>query len=920
MTVCIQGCVRTACGNEVGEGNLVYGLLTIPGGAWYFGYDVTIEEVQIFWYPLTSLPLDSAAASVLFRLWNVNSTTLQENPDMRVLGVQPVLEQEIDLNEFEDPAYVFKQKLNLEFNEFLVFGFEGTGPALGEQEKTGNDGLSEKLSTMQAELEKARKESREDVSSLQAAFNAERLAKQKAFDAEKARLQVGFEAKEAELQREVQDKTRYLEKALGNATRELEKAKRDKEHVEKLYVARQAVEMTLKEENLQLSQERDEIETKFQKLENETYSLNQDLQDVKTANEKQRGLITALEADNANIRAELANLLQTVVPENKQLKDEISMLQDAVKVVEADLEDEKTKVVEEIARSTRFESTNRSLGQQLRKAKNDLAYSENKRSRLEGENDRATARLEALQAETSKRQEQIQHLTQNLRAEKASHEEAISERDRLQELMLKELSDADRNISDMHLKIAVLEKRAESAIAEKNDLNMANLELKDHLSYEIVERQAAEKSNERLRTEVDELRSLVDAVEEKVSVLESDLSAAKSKLGSYDLILKELRERYAKVLFNLKSEKFKSAEAERRFEALDSITKAKISKLTGDLEGGRAEAKRFSDLCDSTKAELEETKQKQATANFGSEKQARQLKTAIEQTRKLEAELEKAFQRWLKYDKERLYEQLDNEREAHGRCKEALETAKAEHAVDVSRLESEVQRMDGEIKSKDDKIHQQTDSIINLEGKYQWEQGLKAVLEGKVQDLETQVTQLGASLTDERNSRMQFESWYNQEASSHTYTRQSLANETQRANNNGDQLNHTNTQLNYANNQLSQQRNKLSQANSDLEYERNRVVWASSELNDKKNELQQAKITISNNKAKIRTLENSSKHDSCVTKNSVDTVIGSYERLYDFAMRKGSRKGRYTLHKAHYPDGFGRSNGKYFVRFRDEYF
>jgi len=126
--------VRTARSNERRDDDLVHGLLTISGGTWYFGYDAASEEILITWVPseATSLPLDSAAARVLVRVWNIDIAKLRS--DMDAGGSQPVLEKEIDLSKLSDMG-IFREKMSLKLDQYLVFRFEGTGPALGEQER-----------------------------------------------------------------------------------------------------------------------------------------------------------------------------------------------------------------------------------------------------------------------------------------------------------------------------------------------------------------------------------------------------------------------------------------------------------------------------------------------------------------------------------------------------------------------------------------------------------------------------------------------------------------------------------------------------------------------------------------------------------------------------------------------------------------
>lgn len=910
----IQACVRTACGIPISKNDIIDGLLTLPGGSWYFGYHVTSEEVQVIWVPSVPLPLDSVAANVTVRLWNISLETLRNNPDMKALGEQPVLEKELDLNT------AFTQKLELNLSEFLVFGFEGTGPALGEQENRvgicrisrgaflmliltgtsqGDDGWSEEMSAMRTEIEKMKEDSVSGISSLQVASDVEKARLQATFDAEKASLQTAIETREAELQSEMQEKIRSLEQQLGSTMRELGQANETKERVEQRCVLMKGVEYALREDISQTSQERDEIEAKFQELENEAYNLKRALEDANTNGSKQTASIAVLEAKCANVTAELASLLETAVPENKRLRSEFSSLQENLKLVSSDLDDEKAQAADVKATLTRSESNNRSLAQELRNVRNELEQSEKVQSVVEEENDRAAARVTKLENEATKRKERIQDLMKTSRAEQAGREVALSELERLKELMIKGLSEAERDITNLHLKIAGLENRVERITANNNDLTIANLVLGDRLSQEEAERLRAERNNERLRSEITQLRSRVEVTEEQASAVGADLAWAESKLESYQTILKDERARYTKLVNDMKREKTRSADMERRLEGFEATTKPQISKLTDELKNVRAEASKFSDLYDSTRSELQEARREREAANQQAEKQARQLKVKIGQNKKLELEVERAFQRWLEYDKEDMYEQLSNEREDHKRCKTALQSSESEHATDVSRLKSEIERLVGEIKSRDDRIRQHTDSTGDLEGKFQQERLEKTTFDLNVQGLESQVTQLAASLAYEQINRAEFERRFNLEVSNHLSTRLSLGNETQRANNHLKQL---------------------SYANSEREFQNARADRLETELIEKKDMLQEAWQKDENQRATIRSLhrQTAARHSNCVELSDVKALIGSYTRLVDTAtVRRRNR--RQALFKEHFPCGFYPRDGKQHIKFRHEW-
>lgn len=741
---------------------------------------------------------------------------------------------------------------------------------------------------MQTELEKTKEDSVSYISALQ-----------EASDAEKASLQTTIEIREAELQSEMQEKTRDLEQRLDIATRELRQANETKARVEERCILMKDVENELREMISQISQERDEAEAKFQELENEAYKLKRSLEDTNTESSKQTAAIAVLESKSAKVTAELANLLQAVVPENKRLKSEFSSLQDNIKLITAELNDEKAQAVDVKATLTRFESNNQSLAQELRKLKGELKQSEKVRSELETENDRAATRVTSLESETTKRKQRFQNLIENLRAAQAGREVAFSELERVKELMTTGLSEAERNITNLHLKIAGLENRVEFMTANNNDLNVANLMLEDCLSREESERVRAEQNNERLRSEIAQLKSRVEVTEEQASVVGADLASAESKLESYQMILKGERARYTKLVNDLKREKIKSADMEGRLEGFEATTKPQIYKLTDDLKTVGAEARRFSDLYGSTRSELQETRRELAATNLQAEKQARQLKTEIERTRKLDLEVEKAFQRWLEYDKEGLYEQLGKEREAHERCKKALQNSEAEHATDVSRLESEIQRLDGEIKSRDDKIRQHTDFFGDLEGNFQQELLEKTKFDFNVQGLQNQVAQLSASLAYEQINRAEFERRFNLEVTSHLSTRLSLGNETQRANN-------TFKQLSYA--------------NSEREFQSSRADRLESELSEKRDLLQEAWQKDENQRATIRSLNRqiAARHSNCVELSDVKALIGSYTRLFDTATKR-KRNRRQALFKEHFPGGFYSRDGKQHIKFRHEW-
>ncbi|KAI1821561.1 hypothetical protein F4861DRAFT_452382 [Xylaria intraflava] len=549
MTIRIQGCVRTASSNKNGEDNIVYGRLTLSAGAWDFGYNVTYGEVSVTWVPSTArISLSPDTTSIVFRLWNTSSEVLRQNPDTKALGVQPVLQEEVNLEKFGDDGY--KHKLSLELNEFLVFGFEGTGPALGEQEKKSDDGSTEQLSVVRTQLEKAKQQSEANIVSLQEAFNAEKRAMQKAFDAEKTKLQDGFKAQKAELQHKTQEKTKDLEQRLGKTTKEIREANTTKARAEKQCATMKDTENALREQITQVSQERDEIKTKLQELNDQAAASNQadaKQTDAKQTDEKQANSISALESKNTDDSAKSADLLQTVTSENKGLKGNVPLLQGAADIVGKVLEYGKTNAVEPKARLTPLESHNWKLSQDLQKARNDLTRSESTRSRLEEDNNRATARLAGLETEAGERQEQIQQLTQDLQAQKASHEAALSELERFKKLVAKESSDAEKPAGNPNPELPGLEKRIESTTTEKNDRNIANPEL-----FKERVRQRPANNNGRLRAEADRLKGRVDAAEKQSSVLKADLLTTRNKLERCQATLKDERARYAKLLYSLK--------------------------------------------------------------------------------------------------------------------------------------------------------------------------------------------------------------------------------------------------------------------------------------------------------------------------------------------------------------------------------
>ncbi|KAI0873712.1 hypothetical protein GGS24DRAFT_490527 [Hypoxylon argillaceum] len=762
----------------------------------------------------------------------------------------------------EDSDGIFIEKMSLDLDDFLIFDFEGMGSAFGEQVKMVDADLSEQLSDMKTELKKAKKQSAIDISSLKAVFDAEKAALQRAFDTDKAKLQDEFQAREAELQRDMQDKARDLEQQLDDATTELSQVKKSNESAENQRESMTGVDSTLHQEIDKVSQQRDNIETKFQELEKEAYASNQALQDAKRANEKQAGSIATLKSENTHLTAELAKLLQTVVPKNIQLEAELSSLRDAAGVA-------------------------------------------------------------------------------------ASRDVASSELARVRELMGRELSDAEKNIHNLHIKIAGLESRVESMTAENNELDESISELRQRLLRESKELQGARQDNERQRGDIDMLRNRIGAAEDEASALKSDLSAAESGLESYQTALKdELRE------------SANAAEAKGRLEAFETMTKTTA----------REEAKQFSDSYDGARAELEKANRDLATANFQSARQARALRTETEQVEKLKADLEKAVQRELEYDPDRLYQQLDGQREA-------LQMEKVEHVASVDRLtgdvqmcQNEIQRLEEEINKRDDGLRQCIDVIADLEIRYEEEQDAIATAEKKVQDSKTQAAQIRASMAEERNQRAQMKTRLDAEISNHTATRnrlrqelgakgalerevrdlkthvsqlsdsvfddrksrakktrsrsslstsnpadpeQALVQERARADEYG-------TKLDRANQQFSQEQHKLSQANAALREAQERAASMESELGQKKGELQQHKTALSNQQARIRVLERASKHADCVTLDSVKELVGSYERLYDFALRTCSQKA--WLRKAHYPDGFSWVDGRQAVGFRREQF
>ncbi|KAI1129122.1 hypothetical protein F5Y10DRAFT_160205 [Nemania abortiva] len=787
---------------------------------------------------------------------------------------------------------------------------------------------------------------------------------QRAFDAEKAKLKDEFQAREANLQSDLEEKARNLEQQFETAMKDLDQAKKTNEPVEELHDDVKGGDDALRQEIWEVSQQRDEIEMKCQELEKEAAASNQALQDARRAHEKQTGSIAALKAENAHIIAELTNMLQTVVPKNKRLEAEVSSLRDAAKASRAEWEDDKTKAVEAKAKLARFESDNKRLGQELRKVKNDLAYSENTRSRLQGEIDRAAVRLRGLEDDASKRQKQVQQLTRDLRAEKVSHGVAASELDRVKELMMRELSEADKNIYTLHIKTAGLDSRVESLTEENNDLDAANAELKQRLLYESRELEVVRQDSERQRAEIDVLRSRVDAAEDQASALKSDLSAAESGLESYQVALKNEMVRYANLSDNLKRESANSAEAQGRLEAFEATVKARMAKLTDGLEAARQEAKQFSDSYVGAKANLEKAERDLATANFQSVRQARLHGTETEQIGKLKADLEKAMQRELEYDPEQLYKQLDAQREA-------LQMEKVEHVASVDRLvgdvqkcQNEIQRLEGEIVGREEEIRQCIDAIAQSNTRLEQELDAKAALEKKLQDSKTRtkasdtddrnrtaqvqarldveisnhaatrtklrqeldakgalerevrdlkihVSQLSDSVFDERKSRKKTRSRLDLAVASQADVEEALAYERARADEYG-------AKLDRANKQFSQEQAKLSQANGALLEAEERVTSVDAELTQKKAEVQQHKTTISNQQARIRALEKATKHAECVTLGSVEELVGSYERLYDFALRHSSQKA--WLRKAHYPDGFSWVDGRQEVGFRREQF
>ncbi|KAJ8106950.1 hypothetical protein ONZ43_g6890 [Nemania bipapillata] len=233
MTSRIQGCVRTARSSGRVAGNLLYGFLTFSGGTWQFGYDVTREEFTVNWAPsTTSRSPKPAAAKVLLRVWNISWETLTKNSSIRASGVPPVLERKINFAELEDSDGIFIEKMSIDLDDFLIFDFEGMGSGFRDQEKIAGSGLSEQLSDMRTELEKAKKQSDIDIVSLQAVYDAEKAALRRSFDAEKARLQDEFQAREAELQREMQGKARDIEQQLNDVTEELGQLKQSSDRVE----------------------------------------------------------------------------------------------------------------------------------------------------------------------------------------------------------------------------------------------------------------------------------------------------------------------------------------------------------------------------------------------------------------------------------------------------------------------------------------------------------------------------------------------------------------------------------------------------------------------------------------------------------------------------------------------------------------
>ncbi|KAI1437310.1 hypothetical protein GGR50DRAFT_95800 [Xylaria sp. CBS 124048] len=742
-----------------------------------------------------------------------------------------------------------------------------------------------------------------------------------------------------------------------------------------------------------IAENRDSIRVKLQELENEANTMSQTLLDAKRVNDKQANPIAALKTESANFGPEFV-----VSEKHRRLNDD----DNPARVVEMALKFEKMRTSEPKVRTSPFKNGDWRLCQDLQKLKDSLAQSETTRAQLVVENVRAVARLAELESEASKQQEQIQNLTQDFGGQKAAHEAALSEIDRLKGLMAKRSSSAETTIRDLRFKTEELEKRVESAATEMNNLNKANSDSKDHVLREKTERQGVQNKVERPRPAINKPKIHVGVTEGHAPFGKPEPPEADSKLKDLQALLKDGSARYAKLLVDLKREKAKSAEIAGRLEAFETETKSTIAKLTNNLKDVRAEAKGFSDSCDSIKVELEKTRSELAAANSESEKHAQELqlqtqgrlnafkeaakstiakftddiqdvragvkgnshacdgtKTELEKTKQeleranthcakqadnTRIELEKIKREFqtanspftmradsIKIELEKIRRELETANSqsakqaqqpstAAERTKELgggkdalLEIIRIDHSAALSHLENEIRRLNEEIKGRDERLRQQTDSTDGLMKKLQHVLGLKAKLELKVQGLETEMAKLKAHVADEISSREHLEERLKSEALSHANTRQALANMTQRATT-------SSNQLSYANGQLSQQRNKLIQANGELEYEHNKARWVEAELNEKKNTLQELKTMVSNQRAKMRSLENASKHNNCVTKDTVEKVVGSYERLYDFAKRKGSRKSKKTVHKAHYPDSFGFADGKYFIKFRDEWF
>ncbi|KAK4112066.1 hypothetical protein N656DRAFT_768740 [Canariomyces notabilis] len=700
------------------------------------------------------------------------------------------------------------------------------------QENT-DDGLAEELSRAQTELKRLRDKWAADLTSLREKCDEEKAAQKRSFDGQKATLQAESQAREAQLKRELEEKVKEVkevERQLEASTRKLDRVKKDKERVDRLCTEMSRAQDTLIEEKQELTQERDDAEAKAQGLEYNVSDLKRSLQEAKDDQEAKARSIASLTSERDKASGELADLRQTVVPENRRLAATNSSLLGTLKETEEKLKDEK------------------------------------------------------------------------INAEKANRETVSGELKRVKELMGKELSDKEKNVNDLHIKIAGLNGRLESATAKNTDLEAAIHDLKQSLAREKEERQDADRENRRLKLKITELNGRADTAEERVSSLEADLSAAESRVESYRDALDSERARCIKLDDELKREKSNLVEAQAQLEAFQIVTKDKTTKLEGELETARKEAGDNVKLYSDTKAALEKTQRDLSEARLESDKQGRLRRAEIERTKKLQAELDRAIQREREYDPDRLYQQLDAEREAHRCCKATLET-------------------------KECTIRQHLGTIADLEIKYQKAHNAEVALGTQVLALAVQVKQLGASLTEERNNRVRIQGLLDSEVAEHNLTRQALSsettranNETIRANNEATRANTYGSKLDFANAQLSREMAKLRQANIDLSSAWSNLNWANSQLSSKNQELQHVKIQLSNQNAQIRSLQSAAKHTNCVTLSSVNTLIGSYERLYDFAERKGVRRQTWTLYKAHYPNGFSFRNGKYEIDFRGEIF